>query len=112
MYKFSSVVDDITFEKIKNGTKKVKFYLCDDKRAGLSTGDYFYLLDKNNEKLPLWVKNIETSKDLNSLVRKFSLKDLGESDYNSAYSNIKQWFSDSDIEKYSIMSVLLEIVDE
>ena len=58
MYKFSSVVDDITFEKIKNGTKKVKFYLCDDKRAGLSTGDYFYLLDKNNEKLPLLVKNI------------------------------------------------------
>ena len=75
-------------------------------------GDYFYLLDKNNEKLPLLVKDIETSKDLNSLVRKFSLKDLGESDYNSAYSNIKKWFSDSDIEKYSIMSVLLEIADE
>lgn len=75
-------------------------------------GDYFYLLDKNNEKLPLLVKNIETSKDLHSLVRKFSLKDLGESDYNSAYSNIKKWFSDSDIEKYSIMSVLLEIADE
>lgn len=112
MYKFSSVVDDITFKKIKNGTKKVKFYLCDDKHAGLSTGDYFYLLNKNNELLRLLVKNIETSKDLNSLVLKFSLKDLGESDYNSAYSNIKKWFSDSDIEKYSIMSVLLEVIGE
>ncbi len=43
---------------------------------------------------------------------KFSLKELGESDYNIAYSNVKQWFSDTEIEKYSLMAVSLEIVNE
>lgn len=26
MYKFSSIIDDISFEKIKNGQKTVKFF--------------------------------------------------------------------------------------
>lgn len=112
MLRFSSVVDDITFEKIKKNKKSVKFYLCDEKRSGLSVNDSFYLLNKNNEGLSLLVKNIEVSRDLNSLIRKFSLKDLGESDYNSAYLNIKQWFSNSDIKKYSIMAVSVEVMHE
>ncbi len=112
MCKFSSIVDDITFEKIKKSKKNVKFYLCDEKRSGLSINDSFNLLNKNNESLSLLVKNIRISRDLNSLIRKFSLKDLGESDYNSAYFNIKQWFSNSDIEKYSIMAVSVEVMRE
>ena len=112
MLRFSSVVDDVTFEKIKNSKKNVKFYLCDEKRSGLSVNDSFHLLNKNNECLLLLVKNIELSRDLNSLIRKLSLKDLGESDYNSAYLNIKKWFSNSDIEKYSIMALSVEVMHE
>lgn len=100
MLRFSSVVDDTTFEKIKKSKKNVKFYLCDEKRSGLSINDSFNLLNKNNESLPLLVKNIELSKD------------LGESDYNSAYLNIKKWFLNSDIEKYSIMAVSVEVMRE
>jgi len=112
MLRFSSTVDDITFEKIQNGQKSVKFYLCDEKRSKLSVNDTFCLLNKNNERLYLVVKNIEISKNLNTLIAKFSLKELGESDYNIAYSNVKQWFSDTEIEKYSLMAVSLEIVNE
>ncbi len=112
MLRFSSVVDDITFEKIKKSKKNVKFYLRDEKHSSLSINDSFYLLNKNNAGLALLVKTIKVSRDLNSLIHKFSLKDLGEPNYNSAYLNIKKWFSNSDIEKYSIMAVSVEVIHE
>lgn len=112
MIKFSSIIDGITFEKIKNGTKTVKFYLCDDKRSGLSVNDNFFLFNRENEKLNILVKDIQTSTNLKLLIEKFSLKELGEPDYNTAYYNVKQWFSDSDIKKYSMMAISMEILYE
>lgn len=112
MFRFYSIVDDITFEKIKNGTKTVKFYLCDNKRAGLSVNDKIVLLNNGNEKLNIIVTSIKKSKNLETLIKQFSLDELGETDYNSAYFNVKKWFLDSDIEKYSIMAVTVEIIHE
>lgn len=112
MYKFSSIIDDISFEKIKNGQKMVKFFLCDEKRNGLSVKDSFSLLNRYGEKITVIVKNIEISKNLKALIKKNSLNALGESNYESAYSNIKKWFSDEDIAKYTVMAVTMEIANE
>lgn len=58
------------------------------------------------------MKNIEISKNLKALIKKNSLNALGESNYESAYSNIKKWFSDEDIAKYTVMAVTMEIANE
>ncbi len=112
MYKFSSIIDDISFEKIKNGQKTVKFFLCDEKRNGLSVKDSFSLLNQYGEKITVIVKNIEISKNLKALIKNNSLNALGESNYESAYLNIKKWFSDEDIAKYAVMAVTMEIANE
>ncbi len=112
MYKFSSIIDDISFEKIKNGQKTVKFFLCDEKREGLSAKDSFSLLNQYGEKITVVAQNINVSCNLETLIKTFPLNNLGESDYKSAYSNIKKWFSDEDIAKYKIMAVTMEVSDE
>lgn len=112
MYRFSSIIDSISFEKIKNGQKTVKFFLCDEKRKGLSVRDSFSLLNQCGEKITVIAKSIDVSSNLETLVKIFPLNNLGESDYNSAYSNIKKWFSDEDIAKYKMMAVTLEVSDE
>lgn len=76
MYKFSSVIDDMSFEKIKNGQKTVKFFLCDEKRNGLSVKDSFSLLNQYGEKITVIVKNIEISKNLKALIKKIPLMPL------------------------------------
>lgn len=81
MVKFFSIVDNIIFEKIKNGQKAIKFYLDDNKCAGLTV----------NNKIML-------------------LSELGEKDYDATYFNVPKWFLNSDIEKYSIMAVTMEII--
>lgn len=112
MYRFSSTIDDVSFEKIKSGQKTVKFFLCDEKRKELSVRDSFSLLNQRGEKITVVVFNIETSENLERLVEKFPLSFLGESNYKSAYLNVKKWFSDEDIAKYGVMAVTLEITNE
>lgn len=108
MIKFSSVVDSMTFKKIKAGTKTVKFYLCDDKHSSLLSGDCFVLIN-DNKKLIVRAKNIIVSKNLKNLIESFSLNKLGEDNYSDAYLNVKQWFSDEKLKKYSVMAVSVEI---
>lgn len=76
MYKFSSIIDDMSFEKIKNGQKTVKFFLCDEKRNGLSVKDSFSLLNQYGEKITVIVKNIEISENLKALIKKSPLMPL------------------------------------
>lgn len=108
MIKFSSVVDSITFEKIRSGTKTVKFYLCDDKHSSLLSRDCFVLIN-NSKKLIVRAQSIATSKNLKNLIESFSLQKLGEDNYSDAYLNVKQWFSDEKLKKYSVMAVSVEI---
>lgn len=112
MIKFSSIIDSITYNKIKCGQKCIKFFLCDEKRKSLAVGDIFKLENNEQSSFLVQVVSIEKSKKLNTLVKTFSLQLLGESDYNSAYQNIKKWFSDEDIEKYMIMAVKIRIINE
>ncbi len=109
MIRFSSIIDDIAFQKIKTGKKRVKFFLCDKKRADLGIGDQFYLINRTNDSILVTVEQILISSNLEKLVLKFPLQFLGESDYNVAVENLKQWFSDENIEKYSVMGVLIKI---
>lgn len=109
MFRFSSVIDDISFQKIKTGKKRVKFFLCDQKRAQLSVGDQFYLENHAKEAILASVEQILISSNLEELVLKFPLQFLDEYDYNIAIENLKKWFSDEDIRKYSIMGVLIQI---
>ena len=109
MLRFTSTIDDISFQKIKNGQKRVKFFLCDQKRDHLDVGDQFYLINRANDSILATVEQILISSNLEKLVLKFPLQFLGESDYNVAVETLKQWFSDENIEKYSVMGVLIKI---
>lgn len=109
MIRFSSIIDDITFQKIKTGQKRVKFFLCDKKRTDLNIGDQFYLINHDNASLMVTVEQILISQRLNELVLKFPLQFLGECDYNIAIANLKKWFTDEEIEKYSLMGVVIKI---
>ncbi len=112
MFRFSSNIDPISFQKIKSGNKKIKFYLRDTKHAKLSVGDTFSISNNHHEKLSVLAKSIKISKNLRSLIKKFPLQELGETRYSAAYTNIKQWFSERDIKYYSIMAVSMEIIYE
>lgn len=112
MIKFSSIVDRVTYDKIKCGYKCIKFFLCDEKRKNLSIGDVFKLEKSDHSFCHVQVVNIEKSKNLSKLVKSFSLQLLGEVDYNTAYLNVKKWFSDEKIEKNAIMAVKIRIINE
>mgnify|MGYP000334062699 FL=1 len=109
MLRFTSTIDDTSFQKIKTGQKRVKFFLCDQKRDHLGIGDQFYLVNHANDSILATVEQILISSNLEELVLKFPLQFLGECDYNVAVRNLKQWFSDENIEKYSVMGVLIKI---
>nr|QIM10427.1 hypothetical protein PlAlph_3190 [uncultured Alphaproteobacteria bacterium] len=109
MLRFTSTIDDISFQKIKNGQKRVKFFLCDQKRDHLDIGDQFYLINRANDSILATVEQILISSNLENLVLKFPLQFLGEDNYNVSVENLKQWFSDENIEKYSVMGVLIRI---
>jgi len=67
------------------------------------------LINRANDSILATVEQILISSNLEKLVLKFPLQFLGEDDYNVAVENLKQWFSDENIEKYSVMGVLIKI---
>lgn len=67
------------------------------------------MINRANDSILATVEQILISSNLEKLVLKFPLQFLGESDYNVAVENLKQWFSDENIEKYSVMGVLIKI---
>ncbi len=95
--------------KSRRGRNGLNFFSVIKSGDHLGIGDQFYLVNHANDSILATVEQILISSNLKELVLKFPLHFLGECDYNVAVENLKQWFSDENIEKYSVMGVLIKI---
>lgn len=100
-----SIIDADSFDLIKSGAKRLKFYLNDTKRQGLKSGDFIkYAKAKTDETIVVSVKNITIARDSIELSRTLALD-------NSVADYINTWFSHKDQAQYGLLAVEIERVE-
>lgn len=101
-----SIIDNGSFNSIRSGTKRVKFYLNDAKRSGLKSGDFIkYIDDKSGESITVLAKDIIYAKSSDELATKLNQTE-------SLASYLTKWFSIDDQEKHGLIAVQIEIQKE
>lgn len=97
-----SIIDKDSFDLIKSGAKRLKFYLNDTKRQGLNPGDFIkYINKETGEILTVSVKHITKAVNSDVLAKMLSL-DMEQIEY------INSWFAMSDQETYGLLAVQIE----
>jgi len=100
-----SIIDANSFDLIKSGAKRLKFYLNDQKRQGLKSGDFIrYTKAKTDETIVVSVINITSAQNSRKLSHKLSLND-GITDY------INTWYNQKDQARYGVLAVEIERVE-
>lgn len=100
-----SIIDADSFDLIKSGAKRLKFYLNDTKRQGLKSGDFIkYVKAKTDETIVVSVRNIAFARDSAELSRALALD-------NSVTEHINTWFSHKDQAQYGLLAVEIERVE-
>lgn len=97
-----SLIDKDSFDLIKSGAKRLKFYLNDSKRQGLKTGDFIKYINKETSDIMIVsAKQITKAENSDILVEKLNLD-------QEQVTYINRCFSVKDQEKYGLLAVQIE----
>lgn len=105
-------LDDLYFEKIKNGTKTIEVRLNDEKRRELKVGDTITFDNrKTGEKLDVRVKNLYIYKNFEELYKHHDKMSMGyeENDVASP-SDMRMYYTFEDTIKYGVVAIEIEVI--
>ncbi len=101
-------LDNIYFDLIKKGYKKVEIRLYDDKRKQMNIGDTIEFINRNtNEILDIKIKNIIVFDSFKELFNNFDNKILGFKE-NENYKIMYNIYSKEDEIKNKVCAIILE----
>ena len=105
-------LDHEPFLMIKFRTKTVEMRLYDEKRKAISIGDTIAFTDRNNGEIALTrVKSLQTFADFTELYSCFDKTKLGYlPDEIADPRDMELYYSSSDIEKYGVIAIEIEII--
>lgn len=97
------------FNMIKNGTKDIEMRLYDEKRRKIKIGDNIEFTNiTSGETINYIVKNLHIYNSFEKIYQKFSKERLGYlSNEEAKYTDMEQYYSQSDIEKYGVVGIEL-----
>lgn len=103
----------VPYKKIASGTKVIESRLFDEKRQQIKIGDQIIFSENDNPENGVTTKVV-------GLLRYQTFKELfadhdpslfGENNRDFLLSQIKQFYSDEDEQKYGVVAIRLKVVD-
>lgn len=102
------------FETIKIGEKTIEMRLYDEKRRKIKKGDVIEFQNRlNGEKIKAVVMNLYIFKSFEELYSKVDKAKLGyKKDDKASPNDMEQYYSKSDIEKYSVVGIEIKLLKD
>ncbi len=104
-------LNEVPFEKIKNGSKTIELRLYDEKRRKIKVGDNICFKSKK-DKLTATVKALHIFKDFEELYAALPLDKCGYTESELAAASpddMLEYYSKEQIEKYGVVGIEIEI---
>lgn len=103
----------VPFEKIRNGSKVIESRLYDEKRQTINLGDevLFSQSDDNTQTVSTKVIGILRYSSFHQLFADHDSKLFGGTSIDELLKEIKQFYSDEDETKYSVVGIRLQKID-
>ena len=100
-------LNDLPFNKIKVGTKKIELRLNDEKRQKIKVLDKIEFTNRTtNEKMLVGVTDLFKYKDFEELYKNFTKEELGYSkDEDFSYKDMENYYSKEEINKYGVLGI-------
>ena len=105
-------LDDIYFNKIKNGEKTIELRLYDDKRKNINIDDVIKFEDrKNGEIIKCKVIKLHLFKNFKELFRNKDINKIGfDKPTINDYKKMEKFYSIEEQEKYGVVGIEIELL--
>ena len=102
-------LDEIYYNRIKNGSKTIEMRLNDEKRRLLQVGDILEFENRaNGEILKTIITNLYHYSSFKEIFDNFDIKTLGV-DEDFTYKNMEKFYSKEEQEKYGVLAIEIKV---
>ncbi len=103
-------LDDVPFQNIKKGTKKIELRLNDEKRQKVKEKDLIEFTNREkNEKITVKVEGIYKYPNFEELYKHFDKKDLGYDEREKASpKDMEKYYKKEEQDQYGVVAIKIQ----
>ena len=103
-------LDDVPFQNIKKGTKKIELRLNDEKRQKVKENDIIEFINRTtNESIKAKIIKLHVFKNFEELYKHFDKKDLGYDEREKASpKDMEKYYKKEEQDQYGVVAIKIQ----